>query len=57
MPDSKGLKVPAPADDARSPERKPYTRPHLTDYGQLTHLTAGGSGSGKETSSAKFRRV
>lgn len=57
MRDSKGLKVPAPADDARSPERKPYTRPHLTDYGQLTHLTAGGSAHGKETSSAKLRRT
>lgn len=57
MRDLKGPKVPTPADDTRSPERKPYTRPHLTDYGQLTQLTAGGSGSGKETSSAKYRRV
>jgi len=37
-------------------ERKPYKKPALTTYGQLKDLTAGGTGTANEGSSAKNPR-
>jgi hypothetical protein len=36
------------AMDKAKPERKPYTRPALTNHGKITRLTAGGSGTVRE---------
>jgi hypothetical protein len=38
------------------PDRKPYTQPTLTRYGQLKDLTTGGSGNAQETSNGQKPR-
>ena len=37
-------------------DKKSYTRPTLTTYGQLKNLTTGGSGKSKEPSSGRKPR-
>lgn len=48
--------MPSGKTTEKTPYKKSYQRPTLTQYGQLKDLTTGGSGNSKEASSGKKPR-